>query len=65
MTKAPPPCRHSALDLAMLAGHTGCADYLQSVGTPSSGGRYHRAAITIQYVWRFYRHKVCTHCQLC
>ncbi len=52
------PSRHSALDLAMLGGHSGCADYLYSVGVPSSGGLYHRAALTIQHVWRFHRHKV-------
>ena len=50
--------RHSALDLAMLEGHMGCADYLISVGVSTGGGAYHRAAATIQAVWRYHRHKV-------
>ena len=53
------PCSFTALDLAMLKGHAGCSDFLLYCHAPSGGGAYHRAALTIQSVWRLYRHKVC------
>ena len=48
----------SALDLALGSGHREVADYLISQGAPSSGGIFHRAALTIQAVWRLHRHRV-------
>ena len=50
--------RLTALDVALLNGHKDCADFLVSCHAPTGGGAYHRAACTIQAVWRFYRHKV-------
>lgn len=48
----------TALDLAMAGGHRDVADYLISQGGPSGGGIFHRAALTIQAVWRLHRHRV-------
>ena len=48
----------TALDLALAHGHREVADYLISQGAPSGGGVYHRAALTIQAVWRLHRHRV-------
>ena len=53
--------RLTALDVALLNGHRDCADFLISCHAPTGGGAYHRAAYTIQAVWRFYRHKVHVH----
>ncbi len=50
--------RHTALDLAMISGHSNCTGYLTSCHAPSGGGLYHRAALTIQAVWKLHRHKV-------
>ena len=50
--------RFTALDLAMLNAHTECAEYLIAQGATSGGGKFHRAALTIQTVWKFHRHKV-------
>ena len=50
--------RHTALDLAMAGGHREIADHLTSVGAPSGGGLFHRAALTIQAVWRLHRYRV-------
>ena len=44
----------------MAGGHREVADYLISVGAPSRGGKFHRAAVTIQTVWRLHRHRVKT-----
>ena len=46
------------LDVAMKNGHSECANYLIRCHAPSGGGVYHRAALTIQAVWRYHRHKV-------
>lgn len=48
----------TALDLALVNGHREVADYLISQGVPSGGGTFHRAALTIQAVWRLHRHRV-------
>ena len=50
--------RFTALDLAMIADHPECVSYLVASHAPSGGGKYHRAALTIQAVWKFHRHKV-------
>ena len=50
--------RLTALDVALLNSHRDCADYLISCHAPTRGGAHHRAACTIQAVWRYYRHKV-------
>lgn len=42
----------------MRNDHAGCVSYLVSCHAPSGGGVYHRAAITIQAVWRYHRFKV-------
>lgn len=48
----------TALDVALKNGHTGCADYLIFCHAPSGGGVHHRAAATIQAVWKYHRYKV-------
>lgn len=48
----------TALDLALVNGHREVADYLISQGVPSGGGMFHRAALTIQAVWRLHRYRV-------
>lgn len=55
----------TALDISLVNGHTGCASYLMSCHAPSGGGVYHRAAATIQAVWRYYRYKVHSCCCCC
>lgn len=50
--------RLTALDISMINGHTGCASYLIACHAPSGGGAYHRAAATIQAVWRYHKFKV-------
>ena len=60
MTCATPPHSLTALDIALINGHAGCVSYLMSRHAPSGGGVYHRAAATIQAVWRYHRHKVRT-----
>ena len=42
----------------MAGGHREVADYLISIGAPSGGGIFHRAALTIQAVWRLHRYRV-------
>lgn len=49
--------RCTPLDLAMLSSHLSCSVFLMSAHAPSGGGRYHRAALTIQAAWRFTRYK--------
>ena len=53
--------RVTPLDLALLARHSECSDYLISRGGKSAGGQVYRAVVTIQMAWRFYLHKVRTH----
>ena len=50
--------RMTPLDLALLAGHSECSDYLIARGGKSAGGQVYRAVVTIQMAWRFYLHKV-------
>ncbi len=50
----------TALDIALQQDHAGCVSYLMSCHAPSGGGAYHRAAATIQAVWRYHRYKVCS-----
>ncbi len=42
----------------MKNGHEACENYLVYCHAPSGGGVYHRAALTIQAVWRYHRYKV-------
>lgn len=56
----PRPHSLTALDIALINDHAGCASYLMACHAPSGGGVYHRAAATIQAVWQYHRHKVCT-----
>lgn len=54
----PAPNSLTALDIALVNDHAGCVSYLMACHAPSGGGAYHRAAATIQAVWRYHRHKV-------
>lgn len=53
----------TAVDLALLHTHTECAALLMAQGAPTAGGRIHRAAATIQAVWRFHRYTVLYSCR--
>lgn len=55
------PLRLTPLDLALLAGHPTCSEYLIARGGKSAGGRVYRAVVTIQMAWRFYLYKVCSY----
>ena len=53
--------RVTPLDLALLARHSECSDYLIAQGGKSTGGQVYQAVVTIQMAWRFYLHKVRTY----